>query len=503
MVKDKPLNENLIVIIICIFAAIRLAFFNAAFPFFNNVDENQHVDMVVKYARGEGWLPKTDRFDKLTARWIVLYGSPEYLNSREKLEKVQPLTPLWRLKQKSGAKQVIEKKTAVWEKSVNHDVYAPPLYYTLMGIWYHTGKLIGLNQDSLLYWLKASNIIFYTLLILVSAKLLGHIFPANPDLRKSILLMLAVFPQDVFYSINSDIPSALLVPLIFLIIIQPHNNLGSCRRTVFLAITLSALVLTKLSNLPAFGILLLTALWRLFRHTYRVKNGVFSKQLLLLISISFLPLIVWGIRNHMLAQDILATSHKVNFLGWHTKTLHQMLDHPIITFGGFYVFIGDMLKTFWRGEFVWHLKRIASKPMDYFFMVSSIIFCSITMIGHLGRQQTENMDKYRIIFFGCALLISSYLFFLCALSMRYDFGNSAYPSSVYPYFTSGRLMIGSLFPFLVLYMTGLWSFLERIGLSERLFQITVGLASIVVVNEIFITLPALRSPFNLFHILLF
>src|SRR5215831_610804 len=36
----------------CMFAAARVLFFCAAFPFFNNVDERRHFDLVIKYAEG-------------------------------------------------------------------------------------------------------------------------------------------------------------------------------------------------------------------------------------------------------------------------------------------------------------------------------------------------------------------------------------------------------------------------------------------------------------------
>ena len=42
-------------------AAVRVAIFTAAFPFFNSVDESVHFDLVCKYSHGE--LPRgLDRF---------------------------------------------------------------------------------------------------------------------------------------------------------------------------------------------------------------------------------------------------------------------------------------------------------------------------------------------------------------------------------------------------------------------------------------------------------
>ena len=36
----------------CLLAAVRVLLFCAAFPFFNNVDERRHFDLLIKYAEG-------------------------------------------------------------------------------------------------------------------------------------------------------------------------------------------------------------------------------------------------------------------------------------------------------------------------------------------------------------------------------------------------------------------------------------------------------------------
>src|SRR5436309_13426280 len=69
---------RLILILICLLAAVRVFVFSAAFPFFNNVDEPSQFDLVVKYSRGEipcGFTP----FAAESAALIPLYSSPEFL----------------------------------------------------------------------------------------------------------------------------------------------------------------------------------------------------------------------------------------------------------------------------------------------------------------------------------------------------------------------------------------------------------------------------------------
>jgi len=45
-------HERMLILLFCAIAAVRVFTLSAAFPFFNNVDEQAHVDLVMKYARG-------------------------------------------------------------------------------------------------------------------------------------------------------------------------------------------------------------------------------------------------------------------------------------------------------------------------------------------------------------------------------------------------------------------------------------------------------------------
>jgi len=46
-------RERRIVWLACALAALHVVLFSAAFPFFNNTDEDSHFDLVVKYAQGD------------------------------------------------------------------------------------------------------------------------------------------------------------------------------------------------------------------------------------------------------------------------------------------------------------------------------------------------------------------------------------------------------------------------------------------------------------------
>ena len=62
--------------------------FSAVFPFFNNVDEQAHVDLVMKYARGD--VPRDlGHYSSESAHYFSLYGTPEYFTAPEQFNDQQ------------------------------------------------------------------------------------------------------------------------------------------------------------------------------------------------------------------------------------------------------------------------------------------------------------------------------------------------------------------------------------------------------------------------------
>src|SRR5258708_3319782 len=67
----------------CCFALVRILIFAAAFPLFNNVDEQDHYEMVYRYAHGFVPGKELPQTEPEMARVFTLYGSPEYFASSE------------------------------------------------------------------------------------------------------------------------------------------------------------------------------------------------------------------------------------------------------------------------------------------------------------------------------------------------------------------------------------------------------------------------------------
>jgi hypothetical protein len=104
--------------------------------------------------------------------------------------------------------------------------------------------------------------------------------------------------------------------------------------------------------------------------------------------------------------------------------------------------------------------------------------------------------------FGLALGgLGAGMVFLAVMSVAFDFHDCFYPSRVYPYLNSGRLLTGALIPFLVVYIQGLDWALRR-WQSERLRWTILALISVfLAVSEIVIYWPVFGSQYNWFHML--
>src|SRR4030042_1382158 len=86
-ISPQVSHEYILVIVICIVAACRIFIFNAAFPLFNNVDEEYHFDLVYKYSNGQLPQVEVENFGRETAELILLCGTYEYLSKAEQSPK--------------------------------------------------------------------------------------------------------------------------------------------------------------------------------------------------------------------------------------------------------------------------------------------------------------------------------------------------------------------------------------------------------------------------------
>jgi len=81
----------------------------------------------------------------------------------------------------------------------------------------------------------------------------------------------------------------------------------------------------------------------------------------------------------------------------------------------------------------------------------------------------------------------------------YDFHDCFYPSREHPYFTSGRLLLGALIPFLLLFVFGLDRALARFSNQSKFFMLT-GIILFMLISEISIDWPVFPTPTTVPHV---
>jgi hypothetical protein len=155
------------------------------------------------------------------------------------------------------------------------------------------------------------------------------------------------------------------------------------------------------------------------------------------------------------------------------------------------------LATFWQGEIMWHGRALASPPMNLVYTIVSL-FLPVLAIGALFCRTTDTTRTQReALWFSFASFVAPLAFF-AFLSVIYDFHDCPNPSREHPYFKAGRMMLGMLIPFLLLFVFGLDRVLSRFGHRTKFFALG-GIILFMVISEIAIDRPVFSSQYNWFH----
>jgi hypothetical protein len=89
--------------------------------------------------------------------------------------------------------------------------------------------------------------------------------------------------------------------------------------------------------------------------------------------------------------------------------------------------------------------------------------------------------------------------FVALLSVQYDFHDCVYPSRARPFFVSGRLLLGALVPFLLVFTYGLEWLLKQFSLRTKFLVLSILLAGMLAA-EITIDAPIFANEYNWFHL---
>src|SRR6266568_4797223 len=248
-------KERVLILLLCIAAALRVFIFSAAFPFFSNIDEDLHFDLITQYSHAQ--IPHSfDRLKEETLNWIVPYASPEFLSPPERFSDGKFPAPLWK-EPWSKVEPEIAATRAAWSSEINFESSQPPLYYALAGLWWWIGKHIGLIGIESLYWIRFLNVALMAIVVWLGYVTARTIAPERLDVRIGVALLLAFIPQNVFYAMNNDVLSPLCFGALFLCILQwLRTDAPSALLGALTGLAVAATCLTKLSNLPLVAVAL-------------------------------------------------------------------------------------------------------------------------------------------------------------------------------------------------------------------------------------------------------
>jgi hypothetical protein len=491
-------RETLLVLALAALAALRVLAFSAAFPFFTNVDEHKHVDMVLKYARGYLPRPGGDAFEPDMGTLLGMYGSLEYLHDPGSERELLP--PVWR-GSASGMLDRVERNRKFLAQRANKEAHQPPLYYAVAAVWLRLGRLLGIRGGELLYWVRALNAVIASGALLASYALLRDAYASQALVRLGLPVLLAVFPQDALYYVTPDALSLLLGGLVFCLAarLARHPNSGLLAH-VAAGLAAAAAVLTKYTNLALLAPLAAGTVFALVTRpgarSLRAEGGA----LLALWLLAAVPIAAWLVRNQLLFGDPTASALKVERLGWGWRAFHEYASHPLFTPSGAWTFLTDLLPTFWRGELAWHRATLASRGADLFYAGSSIPALLLAALGLRGRSAAGGARLAEGLAFA-AVLASAAL--LAGLSLMFAFTDATNPSAERPYFTQGRLIAGALVPFLLLYLRGIQVATSRLPgrwAAVAGWACTAAVVAVVGASELHLTRDVFASPYNWFHL---
>src|SRR5881227_2604094 len=488
-------KERALILLFCFAAALRVFIFSAGFPFFTNIDEDLHFDLITQYSHAR--VPHTfDLLKEESLTWIVPYASPEFLQRPDQFPAAKFPPPLWKQSPTEAAPELAATKAA-WSTEINFQSSQPPMYYALASVWWRIGQHIGLTGIQALYWIRFLNVPLIAIVIWLGYLTARIIEPERVDLRISVPLLLAFIPQNVFYAINNDVLSPICFGALFLCLLQwLRTNAPSFLLGASTGLTIAATYLTKLSNLPLIAVTLVVIFARLLPVIRRTpRSGMITLGAVVICAA--IPVCSWMLWTKHQFGDVTGSTAKITLLGWTRKPFTDWWHHPIFTVQGFWMFWRDLVTSFWRGEVKWHGQMLRWPMADRFYAISSVALLFAAVIGLRKKSGFSTFQRQAIGIAVLSFIVS--VGFMALLSIQFDFGNCINPSRTHPYFTSGRLLSGALIPFALFYVYGISWILRRINSALPILVLGV-LVMFVITSEIKINRAAFESEHNWFHL---
>jgi hypothetical protein len=354
----------------------------------------------------------------------------------------------------------------------------------------------------------------FALLVYFAAVFTRTGWPQRTDLQIAVPLTVAFIPQDVFYSVNSDVLSPLLFTGALILALRWYRDENP---NLLLSASLGALVsatfLIKFTNIGLPLIVAAVVGTRLVRDFRASRTDAVLPAAATVGIFTLLPVALWLGRNLVLFDHLAATEAKLDVLGWTVRPLAQYLEHPIFSFPGFATFWNAVIETLWAGELTWHGARLEDPWLVGFYGVSTTILLAAAAMASLrgarrgarASSPAAASDPSRpdgLAMALCWASLVSGVFCLAWLSVSFEYKYSSYPSVEFPYLASGRLIAGALVALVVLWVQGWAVIFARIPSLRVAGPVTAAamVASWGMISELLLTWPIFSNMHNFFHL---
>jgi len=465
-------------------AALRVLLLSAAFPFFDQVDEHQHMDTVHRWSRGE--LPGRDpvHLRDPVVDWALRFGTFEYLEPN-------PPPPYLARRGAGPESPWLPRVRAAYQGVLNQEAESPPVYYAVAALWYRLGET-WLGDLDLLLWVRALNALALGALVWWSHVWLRRWAPGDRLLHWGAPALLAFFPQDAFYGIGPDGFSALVGGLAFAAAVEAARPLPRPGRSDGLAgVAVALAFLTKYTSLVYAGLL---GLALALRHR---TAGESPRRVLLRLAwaggASATLAGGWLLRNQLVVGDALGTARKIAHLEWTPLPLSALLSQPIFRPSGLLEWAPETLALFWRGEFRWLGEPMTLAGLDPALAGVSLLLlaCGSVSAWRAARRGTWLEPLAWLATMGGFAS-------LAVLSARFEFADWGNPTRAHPYFTEGRLVLGVLLPFVVVFVRGLAVACARLPSAAPVALLGAWIAYVSLTDWL-LAAAAFASPWNWIH----
>jgi len=174
-----------------------------------------------------------------------------------------------------------------------------------------------------------------------------------------------------------------------------------------------------------------------------------------------------------------------------------LLNHPLFSLHGASYFLGNLIRSFWRGEYVWHARPMNWPPADWFYLLSSIAMVTAFTVQLFLRWKNKT-SLQRLIESQSFLLVLASVLFMAAISLPFDFQKCVNPSREHPFFVSGRIISGALLPFVLMYVAGMEFLLRPIRKWSLAAPVLAFLLLFITITEFQVRRAVFSSPYNFF-----